>query len=66
VWAGGQLELRAALGHGQQPLAPLLKATVRGDAGNAAQARVMGEAVAAELRAMGGNAYLDALPAAPA
>jgi hydroxymethylbilane synthase len=66
VWQGGQLELRAALGHGQEPLAPLLRTVVRQPVATEGEARAMGEQVAAELHALGAAPYLNALPTGPA
>jgi len=66
VWSSGQLELRAVLGHGVDPLAPLLKAATRAEVATEVQARAMGERIAAELRATGAEAYLSAPPAGPA
>ena len=66
VWNAGQLELRAALGHGLEPLAPLLKAVVRQPVATDAAARAMGEQVADALRAHGAQAYLSALQTGPA
>ena len=66
VWNAGQLELRATLGHGLEPLAPLLKAVVRQPVASEAEARAMGEMVAAELHALGAAPYLSALQAGAA
>jgi hydroxymethylbilane synthase len=66
TWVSGRLELRAALGHGQDTLAPLLKALVRQPVATDAEARGMGENVAAELRGLGAEGYLSALPASTA
>ena len=66
VWSGGELELRATLGHGLEPLAPLLKTVVRQRVASEAEARAMGERVAAELHTLGAAPYLDALAAGPA
>ena len=67
VWVSGPsgdlLELRAVLGHGLDPLAPLLKALVRQPVTTLDAARAMGELVAAELHALGAAAYLSALSA---
>ncbi|MEO6031109.1 MAG: hydroxymethylbilane synthase [Burkholderiaceae bacterium] len=61
VWAGTVvLDLRAVLGHAQQPLAPLLHNRERGPVGDDAAARALGERVAQALRAQGANGYLDA------
>jgi hydroxymethylbilane synthase len=61
LWRGEVLELRVALGHGQQPLAPLLRATVQAPIGDDEQARALGESAAAALHRAGAAAYLDAL-----
>jgi hydroxymethylbilane synthase len=62
LWRGEVLELHVALGHGQQPLAPLLRATVQAPIGDDEQARALGESAAAALHRAGAGAYLDALP----
>jgi len=59
----GTLVLEAALGHGASPLAPLLRASVRGDVADLDSARVLGESAAAALRNLGASAYLDSLDA---
>jgi hydroxymethylbilane synthase len=65
VWLSGpngdQLELRAVLGHGLEPLAPLLKVAVRRPVATDAAARAMGEQAAAALHAQGAAPYLSAL-----
>ena len=66
VWSNGQLQLHAALGHGLDPLAPLLKVVVHSAAASDADARAMGAQVADELHEKGAAAYLSALPAGPA
>ena len=66
VWNVGQLSLSAVLGHGLEPLAPLLKAVVQGPVTTDAAACALGEQVAGELRAHGAQAYLSALQAGPA
>ena len=66
VWHDGQLELRAVLGHGLEPLAPLLKTVVRQPVATEVEARAMGERVAAELQALGAAPYLSALATGPA
>jgi hydroxymethylbilane synthase len=60
VWDGPQLHLRAALGDGTQPHRPLLTAEVRGTPADESQARALGEAAVARLRAAGADAYLCA------
>ena len=59
VWQGGTLTLRAALGHPQQPLAPLLHSAVEAGVETDAQARALGEQAAAALRSLGANGYLE-------
>jgi hydroxymethylbilane synthase len=59
-WQGGTLVLQAALGHAQQPLAPLLRAAADGAVETDAQARALGEQAAAALRSLGAVGYLDA------
>jgi hydroxymethylbilane synthase len=61
VWADAEvLDLRAVLGHAQQPLAPLLHSHERGPVRDDAAARALGERVAEALRAQGAGGYLDA------
>lgn len=59
-WQGDRLTLRAALGHPQQPLAPLLRADVDAAVTTDAQARALGEGIARALRDQGADAYLGA------
>jgi hydroxymethylbilane synthase len=59
-WLDGRLELHAALGHAQQPLAPLLRAAVSAPVDSDAQAQALGEQVVVALRAQGAAAYLAA------
>ncbi len=66
VWQDERLHLRAALGNAAAPTAPLLRAEVKGAAADAAAARALGQAVAAQLRAVGAERYLAAGAAAPA
>jgi hydroxymethylbilane synthase len=58
VWHGQTLQLDAALGHGAEPLRPLLRCRVESPVADAAAARTLGETAAARLRAAGGEAYL--------
>ena len=59
-WRGGTLVLQAALGHAQQPLAPLLRSAAEAAVETDAQARSLGEQAAASLRSLGAVGYLDA------
>lgn len=59
-WQGDTLVLDAALGHAQQPLAPLLRSRSEAAVRDDAQARALGEQAAAALRAQGASAYLAA------
>ena len=61
TWSAGTLELRAALGHAQDPRAPLLRGEVRGAVTDDAGALAMGSAVARCLRDQGADAYLAAV-----
>ncbi|MEO6361656.1 MAG: hydroxymethylbilane synthase [Caldimonas sp.] len=69
VWQGGALALRAAVGHPERSDAPLLRASVRGNAvENEADAAALGAQAAAQLLAAGAAAYLaasEALIASP-
>jgi hydroxymethylbilane synthase len=58
-WQGRTLALRAALGHPDQPLAPLLHSAAQAKVETDAQARALGEQAAAALRAQGAGGYLD-------
>jgi hydroxymethylbilane synthase len=58
-WQGRTLALSAALGHPERPLAPLLHSAVQAEVETDAQARALGEQVAAALRALGANGYLE-------
>ena len=60
VWHGATLVLRAALGHAQTPLAPLLRAQAGAEVTTDAQARALGEQAAEMLHAAGARAYLAA------
>jgi hydroxymethylbilane synthase len=57
-WRGDRLWLRAALGHPEQPLAPLLRCEVEDGAADDAQARALGERAAQALRVQGSGGYL--------
>ncbi len=61
TWSAGTLELRAVLGHAQDPRAPLLRGEVRGTVTDDAGALAMGSAVARRLRDQGADAYLAAV-----
>lgn len=65
-WQGGTLCLRAALGHPEQPTAPLVRGETAGAAGDEAAAEALGVAVARELLAAGAGAYLAGSVAAAA
>lgn len=58
LWSDGTLVLRAALGHAQRPLAPLLRAAAEGAVETEQQARSLGEQAAEALRTRGAAAYL--------
>jgi hydroxymethylbilane synthase len=60
TWTGGTLNLVAALGDGEQPARPLLRAQVSGQPADESAARALGEQAAAELRAAGAAGYLHA------
>ena len=60
VVAEGRLVLTAALGHATEPGQPLLRAQVEGAVPDTAAAEALGQAVAGQLRAAGGMAYLGA------
>lgn len=57
-WAGDTLVLQAALGHAQQPLAPLLRAAAEARVETDAQAQALGTQAAEALRAAGAAEYL--------
>ena len=57
-WQGGELQLRAALGHAQQATAPLLHAAAAAVVTDIASARALGERAAAHLREQGAASYL--------
>lgn len=59
-WDGHTLHLNAALGHAQDLKQPLLKTSLSAQPQTEVEARVLGEQAAAQLRALGGQAYLDA------
>jgi hydroxymethylbilane synthase len=61
AWRGGQLVLDVALGHGAEPLAPLLRASLDAAVDSAPAARALGERAAQALRDAGAGAYLAAL-----
>lgn len=56
---GETLVLEAALGHPEQPVRPLLRATARGTPADEHAARALGEQAAAALRAAGAGDYLQ-------
>ena len=58
TWAGDVLELRAALGHTQSPLQPLLRTALREAVATDSAARALGERVAQVLRDVGAAEYL--------
>jgi hydroxymethylbilane synthase len=58
--APGQMHLAVALGHGQDPLQPLLTATVQGAVATTEAAEALGQDAAAQLRAAGASGYLAA------
>ena len=58
TWAGDVLELRAALGHAQSPLQPLLRTVLREAVATDSAARALGERVAQALRDVGAAEYL--------
>jgi hydroxymethylbilane synthase len=58
TWAGGQLALRAAIGHPERPAEPLLRVSVQAAAADAAAASALGEAAATRLREAGAAGYL--------
>ena len=58
TWAGDVLELRAALGHAQSPLQPLLRTALREAVATDSAARALGERVAQALRDVGAAEYL--------
>jgi hydroxymethylbilane synthase len=60
VVVDGQLRLDAALGHAADPAQPLLRAQVQGPVPDTAAAEALGRQVAEQLRAAGGEAYLQA------
>ena len=68
VWHGEQLVMDAALGDAEQPERPLLRTRVSaaidpaGDPASTAAATALGERAAAQLRALGADGYLAAVP----
>ena len=58
VGQGGTLVLNAALGDASQPSRALLHTRVQGQPADEAAATALGELAAAQLRALGGDAYL--------
>ena len=69
VWHGDQLVIDAALGDADQVCRPLLRTRAQatlnpaaGDEASTAAATALGEQAAAQLRALGADAYLAALP----
>ena len=60
VWAGTELVLDAALGNANDVHRPLLRTRVGAAVRDEAQARVLGETAAAELRRAGAGSYLAA------
>ena len=57
-WHGDMLQLRATLGHAQQPLQPLLHISLQEPVATDAAARALGERAAQALRDAGANEYL--------
>jgi hydroxymethylbilane synthase len=64
VWQNGQMVLDVALGHALDAGQPLLKARHQGPVADTAAAEALGFAAAEDLKAAGGQAYLDACKAA--
>ena len=60
VWRDGQMHLDAALGDGNEPTQPLLRAHRSAAIDSEAAARALGEQAAADLRAVGAGRYLPA------
>ena len=58
VWQGDELVLDAALGHGSEPLQPLLRTRCSARPADAAAATTLGEQAAAALRDAGAGRYL--------
>ncbi|HNT38119.1 MAG TPA: hydroxymethylbilane synthase [Rubrivivax sp.] len=65
IWQGEQLVLDAALGHGSEMRAPLLRTRVSGAPTDADSATAMGDRAAAALRDAGAAGYLAAQAPAP-
>jgi hydroxymethylbilane synthase len=59
-WQGSALRLQVALGHPQEPLAPLLRSEVDAALSTDAEARALGERAAQALRLLGAGSYLAA------
>ena len=59
-WSGASLELQAALGHAENPRAPLLRAKLWAPVRDDESALALGGALANALRAQGADAYLSA------
>ncbi|MFZ2651428.1 MAG: hydroxymethylbilane synthase [Burkholderiaceae bacterium] len=62
TWSGETLELRAALGSAQDPLAPLLLGVLRAEVNDDRAALALGRALAQGLRDQGADAYLTPVP----
>ncbi|MBI5272128.1 MAG: hydroxymethylbilane synthase [Burkholderiales bacterium] len=60
VGADGMLHLAVALGHGQDPLQPMLRAELSGPVPDTAAAEALGREAAERLRTAGADAYLAA------
>jgi hydroxymethylbilane synthase len=58
VWQGDELVLDAALGHGSEPLQPLLRTRCSARPADASAATALGEQAAAALRDAGAGRYL--------
>ncbi len=61
VWDGASLRMHAALGDALEPQRPLLRVRVAAAVTDEASARALGEAAAAQLKAVGAAGYLAAL-----
>jgi hydroxymethylbilane synthase len=60
VWEGNSLRIDVALGHAQELERPLLRTQLRASVVSDADAVALGEGAAAQLRAQGAKAYLNA------
>jgi hydroxymethylbilane synthase len=60
TWQGDTLVLRAALGHGERPALPLLRAQTQGRVVDAQAASALGSQAAASLRQQGADGYVAA------